>query len=130
MSSLHGVLLRFRKGIVGGQGDITKMFYMVRVTREELMMQLFIWQFKGEEKMKTYAMTRLVMGNKPSTNISIVAVKETAQLEDFKTRYPVAYQALMYDSYVDNVFLTAPDFYIALVLGVRQTEVPERFFGV
>ena len=43
MSNLHGVLLRFRKDLVGGQGDITKMFYMVRVTREELMMQLFIW---------------------------------------------------------------------------------------
>ena len=121
MSSLHGVLLRFRKDIVGGQGDITKMFYMVRVTREELMMQLFIWQFKGEEKMKTYAMTRLVMGNKPSTNISIVAVKETAQLEDFKTRYPVAYQALMYDSYVDNVFLTAPDIE-TLVQGIAEIE--------
>ena len=121
MSNLHGVLLRFRKDLVGGQGDITKMFYMVRITKEEEMMQLFVWQFKGEDKLKTFAMTRLVMGNKPSSNISIVAVKETAQLEDCQTKYPVAYQALMSDSYVDNVFLTAPDT-DTLVQGITEIE--------
>ena len=47
-------------------------------------------------------MTRLVMGNKPSTSISGVAMRETSLLEDFAIRYPVAYQALNRDSYVDN----------------------------
>ena len=59
------------------------MFYMVRVTKEEEMMQLFVWQFKDDRKLRTFAMTRLVMGNKPSSNISIVALKETAKLNDF-----------------------------------------------
>ena len=58
--NLFGVLLRFRKDLVGGQGDISKMFYMVRITEEEMMMQLFVWQFKGEEKLRTFALTRLV----------------------------------------------------------------------
>ena len=61
------------------------------------------------------------MGNKPSSNISIVAVKETAQLEDCQTKYPVAYQALMFDSYVDNVFLTAPDT-DTLIQGITEIE--------
>ena len=122
MSNLQGVLLRFRKDLVGGQGDMTKMFYMVRVTKEEEMVQLFVWQFKGEDKLKTFAMTRLVMGNKPSSNISIVAVKETAVLEDYQEKYPVAYQALTYDSYVDNVFLTAPDL-TTLSAGIKEIEM-------
>ena len=42
------------------------------------------------------------MGNKPSTSISGVAMRETSLLEDFAIRYPVAYQALNRDSYVDN----------------------------
>ena len=109
MSNLHGVLIRFRKDVVGGSGDIAKMFYMVRVDKKEAMCQLFVWQFKGKEKLKTFAMTRLVMGNIPSTNISLVAVKETAELEDSKTTHPVGYEALSKDSYVDNVYLTAPD---------------------
>ena len=85
------------------------MFYKVRINKEDKMMQLFIWQFKGEDRLKTFAMTRLVMGNKPSSNILIVTVKEVAQLEDSRLKFPVAYQALMFDSYVNNVFLTAPD---------------------
>ena len=121
MSNLQGVLLRFREDLVGGQGDMTKMFYMVRVDKEEEMMQLFVWQYKGEDKLRTFGMTRLVMGNKPSSNISIVAVKETARLEDFQTRFPVAFQALTYDSYVDNVFLTAPDI-PTLTAGIQEIE--------
>ena len=85
MANLQATLLRFRKDVVGAQGDISKMFYMVRVTKEEEMMQLFIWKFKGEEKLRTFSMTRLVMENKPSTNISIVAVHK---LEDFKESEP------------------------------------------
>ena len=54
-------------------------------------------------------MSRLVMGNIPSTNISVVAVKETAKMEDFPAKYPIAFQALTEDSYMDNTFLTAPD---------------------
>ena len=109
MNSLHGVLMRFREDLVGAQGDIAKMYYMIRVTIEEQMMQLFVWKFAGEEQIRTFSMTRLVMGNKPSANLSIIAVRKTAELEDYPEKYPVAYKALIYDSYVDNVFITAPD---------------------
>ena len=109
MANLQAVLLRFRSDVVAAQGDIRKMFYMIRVAKEEEMMQLWIWKFQGEDKIRTFAMTRLVMGNKPSTNISVVAVRETAELFDFKQRYPEAHATLVKDTYVDNVFLTAPD---------------------
>ena len=42
MNNLHGVLLRFRNDYVGAQGDIRKMFYMIRVTQAEQMMQLLL----------------------------------------------------------------------------------------
>ena len=71
-----------------------KMFYSVRVTMAEEMCQLFIWKFKGDEKIKTFTMTRLPMGNCPSTNISITVVKETTKLEDFKRKYSMAHCAL------------------------------------
>ena len=64
MNNLHGMLLRFRKDKVAAQGDIHKMYYMVRVTEEESMMQLFIWKFSGEDNLRTFRMKRLVMGNK------------------------------------------------------------------
>ena len=41
-SNLHGVLLRFREDVVGAQDDIRKMYYGVRITKEEEFMQLYI----------------------------------------------------------------------------------------
>ena len=38
MANLQATLLRFRNDVFGAQGDISKMFYMVRVTKEEEMM--------------------------------------------------------------------------------------------
>ena len=72
-------------------------------------MQLFVWKFKVEDKLRTFCMTSLVMGNKPSTNISIVAVQQSTELKDFPTREPEACEVLKKNIYVDNVFVTAPD---------------------
>lgn len=109
VNSLHSVLLRFRKDLVGAQGDITKMYYMVRILEAESWMQLFMWKFHGEGQVRYFKMQRLVMGNKPSASLSGVALSETAKLMDFPIKYPAAYKALTSDAYVDNVFLTAPD---------------------
>ena len=107
ISELQGVLLRFREDQIAAQGDIAKMFYSVRVSPEDERMQLFVWKFAGDTRLKTFAMTRIIMGHKPSSNISVIALKETALLGDNKDRYPDAYVALHDDSYVDNTFVGA-----------------------
>ena len=109
LTNLHGLLLRFRSDVVAAAGDIKKMYYMVRVVQEDQFMQLFIWRWKGESELKYYAMTRLVMGNKPSGPISCVAINETANLYDFASRFPAAHNALARNSYVDNTFVMGPD---------------------
>ena len=48
MNNLVAILMRFREDLVGAQGDITKMYYMLRIALEEQMMQLFIWKFDGK----------------------------------------------------------------------------------
>ena len=63
LNSLHAVLLRFRNDAAAASGDMSKMFYMVRIAKEDSMMQLFVWRWKGESKLRTYAMGRCVMGN-------------------------------------------------------------------
>ena len=129
MANLQATLLRFRNDVVGAQGDISKMFYMVRVTKEEEMMQLFVWKFKGEDKLRTFCMTRLVMGNKPSTNISIVAVEESTELEGFQESEPEACEVLMKDIYVDNVFVTGPDLetLLRIIKGVEKVAAAGGF---
>ena len=106
LNSLHAILLRFREDEVAAQGDITKQYYMLRIEPEEEMMQLWVWRFAGEERIRTFCMMRLGMGLKPSANFAIIAMKETSKLEDFEEKYPVAKRALSEDSYVDNTFVT------------------------
>ena len=72
-------------------------------------MQLFLWQFPGDEKIRTFCMTRLVMGNTGSPSLSILAIQETAELGNNQSTYPVAYDTLKKNSYVDNVCRVAPN---------------------
>ena len=109
LNSLHGVLLRFREDVEAACGDVSKMYYMVLVAPEDQYMQLFVWQWPGEDIVRTYMMRVLIMGNKPSSNYSIIAVKETAQMGDNPEKFPRVVRALVEDSYMDDVFPTAPD---------------------
>ena len=70
-------------------------------------MQLWMWQFEDSTEVETFAMTRIITGNIPSTNISIVAIKETTILNGNDRKYPDAKEALQRNSYVDNVMTTA-----------------------
>ena len=104
------------------------MFYMVRVTEEDSFMQLFIWKFSGEEKIRTFRMTRLVMGCKPSSNLSIIALKETAFINDNHETHPDAAKALVDDSYVDNTFI-AKDTHKELFKVIAETEEMAKVAG-
>ena len=108
-NNLHGTLMRFREDVIGGQGDVRKMYYNIRVTQEEEFMQLWMWHFKGEDKPRMFCMTRLVMGSRPSANCSQMALRETAYIEDSDKKHPEAAEALIRNSYVDNTFFSVPD---------------------
>ena len=106
---LCGILMRFREDVVGAAGDVAKMYYNVRVELEEQYMQLFMWRFEGEEQIRYFRMTRLVMGNKPSANCSQIALRESSYINNNEEKFPDAAQALVHDSYVDNTFVTGPN---------------------
>ena len=58
MNNMTGIMMRFREEAVGAQGDITKMYHMIRISSEEQIMQLFIWKFEGEDESRTFCMKR------------------------------------------------------------------------
>ena len=128
LNSLHGVLMRFRGSVCAAQGDVSKMFYMVKLTLPDQMMQLFVWKFKGETKIRTFCMTGLVMGNRPSTNISIIAMRLNASRGNNKIDYPIAHEALTTNSYVDNTFCGAENDE-DLEKAIEQTELVANSAG-
>ena len=44
LNNLLGILLRFREGLVGFSGDITKMFHSVDIPLEDQMVHLYLWR--------------------------------------------------------------------------------------
>ena len=128
MNSLHGVLMKFRRNYVGAQRDVTKMFYMVWITKEEQFCQLFLWQFPEDSQVRTFCMTRLVMGNIGSTNLSIVAMKKTADLGDNRTKYPIAFDTISRKTYVDNVLIDPPN-HVKLKKDIEEIELVSAMGG-
>ena len=61
------------------------------------------------------------MGNKPSGNISIVAMRENASRGGNKEKFPLAFKALTLNSYVDNTFITASN-HQELDEAIQETE--------
>ena len=57
MANLQASLLRFMNNVMDSHWDISNMFYMVRATKEGEMMQLFVWKFKSEDKLRTFCMS-------------------------------------------------------------------------
>ena len=68
------------------------------------------------------------MGNICSPSVSIVTIHETAELGDNRTRYPVAYQTLKRNSYVDNVCRVAPDV-VSIKKDIQEIELVSAMGG-
>ena len=72
-------------------------------------MQLFLWQFPGDDRIRTFCMCGLVMGNMPSPNLAIVGLNKTVTMDGNDVKYPVAYETITRNCYVDNAFRNGPD---------------------
>ena len=53
LTGLHGVLNRFHDDYISGQRVVSKIFYQVRISKEEQYMQLFLWSFTAYEQVRT-----------------------------------------------------------------------------
>ena len=103
-SSLMGVLLRFRKGLVPFTADIESMFYQVKVPTEQQSFLRFLWWPDGnlETELKTYEMLVHIFGASSSPGCANYALRRTAI--DHKENSSVeAVNTLLEDFYVDDL---------------------------
>ena len=104
------------------------MLYCVRINLQDQMCQLWYHRFADQDIIETYCMTRLVMGKRPYTSISGVAIKEKTKLENFATRYPKARQALDQDSHVDTTN-TGANTHEQLLRNIEEIEYVTKMGG-
>ena len=98
LNSLIGVLLRFREGVVGIQGDISKMFNSIRLGTLEQHTHRFLWRNMDTNKPPDHYISLVVpFGDKPSGSIAITAMHETAKMYHYEC--PEAAQTIIRDTY-------------------------------
>ena len=108
LSSLVGVLLRYRLHPVSLGADIEKMYHQVQVPEADQDAYRFIYRPPGSsEPPMTYRMTVHPFGSKSSPTTCIYALKRTA--EDNKHDYPEASLSVESSFYVDNYLESFPN---------------------
>ena len=101
MSSLVGILARFREKQIALVADIKAMFSQVLVQPSDQDLQRFLWFPDGnlDRPVERYAMTRHVFGVTSSPFVAAYALQETAS----QTQETLAKQAIKSDFYVDDL---------------------------
>ena len=101
LTSLLGVLLRFRRFPVPIVADIEKMYHQVLVPKEDQSALRFLYRKPGSEEVETFQMTRHVFGAVSSPSVCIYALRRTA--EDMKESFPEVARLAVSNMYVDNL---------------------------
>lgn len=118
-ASLYGVLIRFRMNKIGLSGDVSEMFHQVQVRVEDQGVQRFLYRFLNEDKITELVLERLTFGATCSPTIAQYVKIIVAKL--FKEKYPVAAEAIIRDSYVDDQLTSAENETEAIKLGKAVT---------
>ena len=105
LTSMVGVLLRFRQHPVPVAGDIEKMYHQVKVPAADQSSLRFFYCKPGSQQIDTYQMTVHVFGAISSPTSCLFALKRTAQ--DQRETYPIAAAMIDQNTYVDNLLYSA-----------------------
>lgn len=101
VTSLLGVLLRFRQHTIGIAGDITHMFSQVQIRQQDQHAQRFYWRDDSTKAPDTYVLQVMSFGATCSP-ASAMYVKNV-NAEQFKETYPRAVQSIIQNHYVDDM---------------------------
>ena len=107
-NKLLGVLLRFRLEHVAFMGDITKMFYQVKVTPKHRDYLRFFWTDNGDlhSSPREYRLTVHVFGATSSPSVANYALRQT--VNDNEEFSKCAKDAVLHNFYVDDLLYSAP----------------------
>jgi hypothetical protein len=123
-SNLIGVLTRFRQEKFAFMADIEKMFFQVRVRKEDQNLLRFLWWPDGnmESKPEEYCMTVHLFGAGASPGCANYALRRTA--DDNEAEYGVTVaDTLRKNFYVEDVLKSTPTKDAAVDLSTKVKEV-------
>ncbi|XP_033109617.1 uncharacterized protein LOC117110896 [Anneissia japonica] len=101
LRNLMGVIMRFREFKIAVAGDISKMFYQVRIPPSDMHVHRFLWRKSEERSPDTYVLTIVTPGDKPAPAMALTALLKPAK--ENETDHPQVAATLQRDTYMDNI---------------------------
>uniref|UniRef100_A0A8D8Z6D4 Integrase catalytic domain-containing protein n=1 Tax=Cacopsylla melanoneura TaxID=428564 RepID=A0A8D8Z6D4_9HEMI len=105
-SNLFSVLLRYRLFPYALNGDITKMFLMIKVCEKYLEYQKLIWRFSKNDPLEFYEIVVVVFGIKPSPYLALRTVQQL--VKDEAENFPYASKFILDSLYMDDCVTSFP----------------------
>ncbi|XP_054259735.1 uncharacterized protein LOC128984441 [Macrosteles quadrilineatus] len=101
LNPLPAVLLKFRLRKFAIAGDIQEMFHQVRIRKEDVDSQRFLWREDPINKPDTYIMEAMIFGSTCSPSTALYVVNSNAKR--FLQIYPEASKAILCSEYMDDL---------------------------
>ncbi|GFW03952.1 integrase catalytic domain-containing protein [Trichonephila clavipes] len=98
---------RFRRHKFAFTTDIQKMYRQILINPDQQDLQRIIWKHGLDAEILTYRLKTVTYG---LSNAPFLAIRTLQQLaNDEKSRFPLASETLLYDTYMDDIVSGAPD---------------------
>ncbi|GFX52931.1 integrase catalytic domain-containing protein [Trichonephila clavipes] len=98
---------RFRRHKFAFTTDIQKMYRQILINPDQQDLQRIIWKHGPDAEILTYRLMTVTYG---LSNAPFLAIRTLQQLaKDEKSRFPLASETLLHDTYMDDIVSGAPD---------------------
>ncbi|XP_043482111.1 uncharacterized protein LOC122511116 [Leptopilina heterotoma] len=104
LSSLPGLLFKFREKRIAICGDLREMFHQVRIRKEDCGSQRLLWRDEKTKEICTLEMVVMIFGAISSPYVALEVKNRNA--EQFKEMYPEACEAIIDNHYVDDFLIS------------------------
>ncbi|GFX89479.1 integrase catalytic domain-containing protein [Trichonephila clavipes] len=113
---------RFRRHKFAFTTDIQKMYRQILINRDQQDLQRIIWKHGLDAEILTYRLKAVTYG---LSNAPFLAIRTLQQLaKDEKSRFPLASETLLYDTYMDDIVSGVPDLETAQQLQSQLKKMP------
>jgi len=99
--NLINIVLRFRFHKVALTADLRKMYRQVLVHSDDRNYQRILWRFSADDPVKEYRLNTVTYGQACASYLVIRCLRQLAR--ENAERYPFASNALLNDTYVDDI---------------------------
>ncbi|XP_058839042.1 uncharacterized protein LOC131694586 [Topomyia yanbarensis] len=118
---LRSIIMRCRTKQIMIVADVEKMFRQIDVKQEERPLQCILWRPSPADDVATYELNTVTYGTKPAPFLATRTLKQLALDEEI--RFPLAAQAAIKDTYMDDVLTGSDNVEEAIKLRIQLDEM-------